>query len=516
MNTVKEHLMNADIALENRQYSVALTNFDKVIELSPNDVYAYSKAGAICVALGKFEDALHYFGRAMEIDPLNGDNAFNYGSACFFNRDFSKAFALYVEAEKLGCSDDVRVRLYYQMASLCSMRQDIDGALIYFQKCEESDSSGMISMNPELISEKMKLHMMRKDYAQAEKCAEQLVAAAPAQFKGYMVYFSLLMAAKRLDTAQKILDDAGRYASLSETDAFALVQQKAALLVAKAENGLIDRRTAGSDAEALLIAFANEHQLSQEQMVGLRLLRAEICTKTDAADQAIEQLNELLYGPKKTFRKAAPADLPDELTAEDLEEMIQSDMERIQERIDSGELDDDLGMYAETDFDEDGVEIRIYDDAVLNAEPPRTLPEVDEMETVTPVRLRLSTEEREKAQFLLLTCYLEQDDFVAVGKIAKQLKASENKYYRYYGIYTDALAERKVNGDSVFTQRKYAEAQAFFRSRTFSDKKDALASVFRARLYAEQGQYAKAQEIAQLLSDADRKAVCEYIEKCRA
>ena len=371
-------------------------------------------------------------------------------------------------------------------------------------------------MNPELLSAQMKLHMQSKDYAAAEKCAEQLVAAAPAQFKGYMVYFSILMAAKRYDAAQTVLNDAGKYATLSDADAFALVQQKAALLVAKAEHGLMDRRNAGSEAEKMLIAFANEHQLSQKQMVELRLLRAEICTKTDAADQAIEQLNELLYGPKKVVRNAVAAALPDELTTEDLEEMVQSDMERIQEKIDSGELDDDLGMYAETDFDEDGVEIRIYDDAALTAEAPSTSPEVDEMEPIAPVRLRLSAEEREKAQFLLLTCYLEQDDFVSVSKIAQQLKASENKYYRYYGIYTDALAERKVNGDSVSTQRKYAEALAFFRSRSFSDKKDVLASVFRARLYAEQRQYAKAQEIAQLLSDADRKAVCDYIEKCGA
>ena len=520
MDEIKEYLMNAEIALENRQYNAALAGFNKVIELNPNDVYAYSKAGAICVALGRFEEALSHFAKAVELDPRNGDNAFNYGNACFFNRDFGKAFSMYVEAEKLGCSDDVRVRLYYQMASLCSVRQDIDSALIYFRKCEESDSSGMIAMNPDLISEKMKLHMMRKDYAEAEKCAERLVAAAPTQFKGYMVYFSILMAAKRYDVAQKVLDDAGRYATLTDADAFALVQQKAAILVAKAEIGAMDRATAGREAESLLYGYAVGHQLSQEQTVQLRMLMAEIRSKTGAADRAINLLEELLYGAKKTATPAtpaaAPAELSEELSTEDIEEMVQRDMERIQEQIDSGELGDDLGMYAEVDYDEDGVEIRIYDDENLNGRAPRGEQEPEEPELAAPARLRLSAADREKAQFLLLTCHLERDDFAAVSKLARALKASENKYYRYYGIYTEALADRKLTGDSASAQRKYAEAQAFFRSRTFADKKDALASVFRARLYAEQGQFAKALEIAELLSDADRKAVCDYIEKCRA
>lgn len=517
MDAIKEYLLNAEIAMENRQYNAALTGFNKALDLEPENIYAHSKAGAICVALGRFEEALSHFGKAMELDPQNGDNAFNYGNACFFNRDFAKAFSLYVQAEKLGCSDDVRVRLYYQMASLCSMRQDIDGALIYFRKCEQSDPTGLISMNPDLISEKLKLHMLRKDYAQARKCAEQLVAAAPAQFKNYMVYFSLLMASRNYDAAQQVLEDAGNFAVLSEEDAFALVQQKAALLVAMAQNGSMDSAEAGHRAEELLDCYALNHKLTDTQMVQLRMTLAEILSKTGAMDRAIAQLEELLYGRKrKPATAAASPDLPEELSIEDLEEMARNDMERIQEQIDSGELDEDLGLYAEVDYDEDGMEIHCYDDAALDVPVRKNEPEEEEQRAAAPEKLQLSAADREKAQFLLLTCHLAQDDFAAVGKLAKILKTSENKYYRYYGIYTEALSERKLTGNSASAQRRYAEAQAFFRSRTFADKKDALASVFRARLYAEQGQYEKAGEIAQLLSDSDRKAVVEYIETCRA
>lgn len=517
MDAIKEYLLNAEIALENRQYNAALKGFSQVLELDPKNIYALSKSGAICVAMGKFEEALKHFGKAMELDPKNGDNAFNYGNACFFNRDFARAFAFYVEADKLGCSDDARSRLYYQMASLCSMRQDIDGALIYFRKCEQSDPSGMIAMNPSLIAEKLKLHMLRKDFAAAGKCAEQLIAAQPGLFKNYMVYFSLLMAGKRYDAAHQVLEDAGNFAALSEEDAFALVQQKTALLVARAEAGMMDRTEAGLTAEELLTAYAGSHKLSDAQTAQLRMTVAEILSKTGFTDRAIVLLEQLLYG-RSNAPASAPAEpvLPEELSIEDIEEMAQNDMERIQEQIDSGELDEDLGLYAEVDFDEDGMEFHCYDDAALDAPESKTEPEEDDRQAAAPVRLQLSAADREKAQFLLLTCHLAQDNFAGVSKLAKVLKSSENKYYRYYGIYTDALSDRKLTGDSVSSQRKYAEAQAFFRSRSFEDKKDALASVFRARLYAEQGQFAKAEQIAELLSEGDMKAVLAYIETCRA
>ena len=104
MDTVKESLMNAEIAFSNKQYETALDWYKKVLKEKPDDLYVLSRAGAICVPLGKFEEAMTFFGRAQKLDPENGDNTFNFANACFFNKDHGKAFALYVEAEKLGCS----------------------------------------------------------------------------------------------------------------------------------------------------------------------------------------------------------------------------------------------------------------------------------------------------------------------------------------------------------------------------------------------------------------------------
>ena len=515
MDEVKEYLMNADIAFDNQQYETALHWYNKVLELTPDDIYAHSRAGAICVPLEKYEEALMHFGRALELDPENGDNAFNYGNACFFQQDYTKSFAMYVEAEKAGCSDDVLPRLYYQMALLCSMRQDVESALVYFRKCEDADKTGLIALNVDLISEKLKLYMLQQDYANAAKCANQLVAAEPANFRWYMVHFSLLMAEKRYADAEQVLENAATYAVLSEENEFVLMLQRAALCLAISETLNGEEKAASfQKAEKMLLSYEASHSLSEESTVLLRMSLAELYSKNEKAQQAVDLLEGLLEGPKADAPAAAASAAQDiaELSDDDVEEMLQQHMEQIQEQIDMGEIDADMGLYAEIDFDEDGNEIRTYDEDAFGPieESAAVLEDVSE---TAAEPYQLSEENVEKIQVMLMNCYLQLDDFAAAQKMAQCLKNSENQYFNYFATYTDALAERKLTGDSAAANRKYAEAQAFFRGRMFADRKDSLAAVFRARLYVEQGQFAKAEEIAMLLSDEDRRAVSDYIEQ---
>lgn len=510
-------MMNAEIAFVNKQYSAALEWYQKVLEITPDDLYVLSRAGAICVPLGKFEEAMLYFGRAKELNPENGDNAFNYGNACFFNKDNTNAFEQYVEAEKLGCSDDVKPRLYYQMALLCSIRQDIKSSLVYFKKCEESDKTGLISLNPDLISEKLKLYMVQQDYANAEKCAAQLVAINPTDFKGYMVYFSILMAHKKHRTAEKILKDADAYAELSQENRFALSLQRASLYVTMGEENTAEREAYIRKAVAELEACAATQQLNGEQLAQLNLALAETFAKGGSNDKAIFILADMLAGTKPNTEEVLPeaaATGEYELSWDELYCMLDESLANIENLICNGWLDPDMGMYVLPEYDENGMPVHYYDQRAFGMEMPlQTAEETTHHEKqVCPV---LSLELREKAMFSLLTCYLAKDSFSEAEKIAKVLKHSKNKYYGYYGLYVSTMAYGKINGDSETTRRKYAEAIAFFRNKSFSDAADTLASIFRARLYAEQKKFEKAAEIAWLLPESDRKSVLAYIEQCR-
>lgn len=517
MDYVEDCLLNAEVAFSNKQYNEALTWYQKVLEKKPYDLYALSRAGAICVPLGKYEEALKYFGNAKELDPNNGDNAFNYANACFFNKDNVGAFSAYVEAEKLGCSEDIIPRLYYQMALLCSMRQDVKSALVYFKKCEEADRGGLVSLNPDLISEKMKLYMITQDYVNAGKCAAELVAIQPTLFRNYMIYFSIVMANKDFDKAEKILKDAQSYAETSPDDIVTILLQLAALYVARAENDTENRDRYFAQAINILENQINVAKLSSAQMVNVFLTLSEVYLKAEEYTKSIKCLQFILNGgvTLQTPSNDKNQDIAPELTLEEIETMMQADMELIQEKIDTGELPADLGLYAEMEYDEDGNLVPKYNETIFSL-----LNNFNEIKSVTFEEkqnksgvFEITTDIREKVYFTFLSCYLAMDDFRSAEKFAIALRHSGNKYYCYYGVYTCAMISGKLKMSDA--DKKYAEAIAFFRNKSFSDHSDVLAVLFRARLYAEQGMYEKAKEIAQLLAESDQRSLLDYINQCK-
>lgn len=517
MDEVRTYLLNADTAFANQQFETALEWYQRVLELTPNDLHALSRAGAICVPLGRFSEALSFFEQAKTLDPENGDNAFNLGNAWFFNRNPAKAFAYYVEAERIGCSEDVVPRVYYQLALLSSMRQDAKSALIYFQKCEDSDPSGMMSMNPDLISEKLKLYLAQQDFDNAEVCAAQLSAVNPTDFKGYMVYYSILMGHGKLDMAEKVLNNAEKYAELNTEDAVNLRLQMAALCISRGEREPENLEEYGKNAISILEECLGMPGLTQELKRQVQMSLAEACMKVDAVDRAIVILDEMLNGKRAVASPVTPVSEVT-LSEADIEEMLRQDMELIEEQINVGNLDENMAEEVDVEYDENGNPVRMYDEAVfafLNEDSSMSTVTENEPDDAAEVYQELPDDEREKAQFLMMSCYLAKDNFAEAQALAAAIKNSENRYYRYYAMYVEALAEMKQRPDAATTVRKYAEVIAFFRNQSFEDASDTLAVVFRARMYAEQGKYTKAEELAELLAEEDRAAVLKYVKECQ-
>ena len=512
MEDEKICLMNADTAFENKQYPEALSWYKKALGLDENNLYALSRAGAICVPMGKFSEALEYFERARQLDPENGDNYFNCGSAWFFNKNNVKAFEMYVQAEKIGCSEDVTPQLYYQMAMLCSMRQDNQSALVYFRKCQDSDPTGALSLNPDLISEKLKIYMLLKDFRETETCAAQLVAISPADFRAYMTYYSILMAHRELDKAEKVLQDAERYARMTAEESLTLLQQRATIYVAR--GNVNNEKSWFEKAAASLDTLLGRNDLDFRQRADSTVMLAEVCMRAGNVDRAVGLLNRILRDNTAPIEEPVQEQTAEEdLTQEDIELMMWEDMDRIQEKIDAGELDGDMGAYAYADYDELGNLVHYYDWDVPRESGART----DEKERKTEnLPRQLPAEIREKAIFTLLSCLLEKDNYAESYPVAKILKHCDNRYYSYFGRYAETMLYGKLAGmESGETVRKYSEAIAFFRSRSVSNPGDNLAAIFRARLYAEQKKFGKAEEISHLLAEEDRKAVINYIAQCR-
>lgn len=519
MSELREALMNAEIAYANKQYNEAYRWYKAVLRNSPDDLYVLSKVGSISVPLGKYDEALACFRRIMQLEPGVGDHVFNYANACLFMKNTTEAFAAYVRAEKMGCSEDVLPRLYYQLALICSAQEDRKSALIYLKKCEDNDPNGNLALKPDLISEKLKLYMMEEDYTNAEHCAAELVAIQPALLKNYMVYYSILMAHKKYDEAKAVLTSAQKYAVNTTEDRYHVVLQMAAVGIAESEEHPDEKLAYCHAALRLMYDLLADRDLTQEQYAQVVLTIAEAYTKANEFPEAIQCLKLLLA---ESTENAKPLSRTTEQTLQDLteyevEQMIQADIALVQQKIYTGELDPNLGLYVQPGYDAYGNEFRYYDPelfACLN--PPE---DDDQSEAAVPQNklegLVLPLAMREKVYFDLLTAYLAQDNFTEAEKYAMALKYSNNTYYAYFGLYTATMIARKISGLNTKTRKQYDEALAFFRSKAFANPGDTLATVFRARLYAEDGKCRKAEELAMLLPEKDRQSVLDYIESCR-
>ncbi len=133
---------------------------------------------------------------------------------------------------------------------------------------------------------------------------------------------------------------------------------------------------------------------------------------------------------------------------------------------------------------------------------------------------KLSADYYDRLYFTLLSCYTTIEDYKNAYQFGGMLKNSENVYYAYFGRYTEAFSMKKLAESSAeFSKEKadekYAETIAFYRSQMLQHPSNNYAVIFRARMYAEIGKFAKAEEMANLLSLDEKEAVMQYIDGCR-
>lgn len=514
-----EAMINGETAFSNENYALALKWFRKALEENPNDQRALLRAGTVCVPLDKYEESFEYFQKIMELDPEKGDNAFNLGNAYFLRGDHAKAFEMYADAEVRGCSANVKSRLYYQMALLCSMRKDVKAALLNFKKYEDSDRTGMASLNPDVISEKVKLYMMVNDLENAAKYAVQWITVSPAELRTYMVYFSILMAGKKYAAAEQVLAEAEKYAELDDDSAFKLKNERIKLLIAKADNSN-DGQPLLEQAYNITNSFIETADVSKQKELKLEL--AEICMKLSKYKEAIEIAEPLLQEPDVKNYEIEHHDVPyEELDDAEIEAMAEEDMQIIEDKIVAGEIDESIGEFAEVYYDEEGNPVRDYPEGMLDTEADAEIKEeVEASAEKTEAVVDTKPEFYDKLYFILLSCYAAVEDYANAYKLGGILKHSNNAYYSYFGRYTEAFSVKKLSVSSDKFSKEdadkyYAETIAFFRNRMLKGVNNNFAVIFRARMYAESGKFVKAEEMANLLVLDEKTKVMSYIEECR-
>ena len=529
----KEAVANADIAFANGNYENAVSWYDKALAEAPDDEYCLSKAGTSLVSMSRFDEAFGYFKRAVDSDPENGDNVFNLANAYFFSGDIPKAMENYTAAEMLECSDDVKARIYYQMALMCSLKQDYQSALINYQKYEDADKTGQASLDTDLISERVNIYIQVEDYDNALKYTLKWLNLAPSDMSAYIVYFNLLTATEQYGKALSVLDDAEKYAVKDENDKYAVDVSRANLYVNAAgtefdKDGDFNQKAYDMMNELVLSSVGDQNS-KNELVVGL----GELCISMGKVDEAIELMQMLSEQPESAVSTDVPKPTIPEASGSvdpaEIDELMSKDLSEMDAKVSSGEISDDLGDSMPVNYDEDGNPVREYPEGAFGTdENGYQLPDFKGIDMEALKKQEIEEEQAEKAEFMsrvnyiLLTCYAFKDDFENTLKYARIVKnVPDNTYYSFFGRYSEAyailqLAKQGKGFTMEDAEKKYSEELAFFRGEMIkASEESAYALIFRTRMYAELGKYDKAEELADLMTGEEKATLLDYIKECR-
>ena len=69
-------LDKGDCLYDQSEYQEAISYYDKVLGMDPNDVYALQSKGLALKNLGRYEEAISYYDKVLKIDP-NDTGALN-------------------------------------------------------------------------------------------------------------------------------------------------------------------------------------------------------------------------------------------------------------------------------------------------------------------------------------------------------------------------------------------------------------------------------------------------------
>ncbi len=527
----------ADAAFANKQYDAAYENYKRALEKDPDDVYLLSRLGSIATGLGRFKDAYAYLSHAVEVDPGNGDNYYNLGNPYFYNDDYPQSLEYFTKAETVGCSLSVLKKLYFQKALLCGARGDAQGALLYLDKYEKALSNDLRAIDPRIFVEKVKYNLVLQDFEEAEKNAAKLVTVQPTEVKNYLMYFAILMTLKNYGKAELVLRDAEEVAGDDPQMKNLVLTQKAAFYAELADIFSEEKDQSeeyyemATELYSALINEADNTAAKAEAKLGM----AELYLKDDKFSEAAELLQSMLPTGEITI---PDEDLPeiqvvenaydedsdeiDDFADEDEDEDEFGDDDEDEDEFGDDD-EDEFGDEDEDEFGDDDDEISDFadEDELYGEKPPVVFEEEEEPEEEEPEEDELPDEILDRTRYLLMSCYVSLEDYNNALSLAVGLIGSSNTYYSYFSRYAEAYAIRRLAAASqAYTKedadRKYAEAIAFFRSQMMRDSSDRYSIVLRARLYAEQGSYVKAEEMTKLLLEEERVSLLEYIEKCRA
>jgi type IV pilus assembly protein PilF len=169
----RSHTDLGAVYFQQKQYEIALEEFNTAIKINPNYALAYNGLGLVNADLGKSKEADGYFKKAIELEPDNSESRNNYGTFLCGKSRYDESIVQFMAAIKNPLYATPAVA--YTNAGICSIgKNDFTNAEGYFQKALQLDPlSGNAAFH--LASSQFN----RKDYIGAKKTLQNVLIAQP-------------------------------------------------------------------------------------------------------------------------------------------------------------------------------------------------------------------------------------------------------------------------------------------------------------------------------------------------
>lgn len=495
---VKDIIANSHLAFLNQENETALDLARQAISLDKDNPDAYKCAGNALMSLERYDEAVKNYSLAVKYDPNNGNRYYDLGFALATNEKMADAVKNLAKADELGCIPENLVQLYNLLGIICFDVGRYDDALINLSKAER-----LMGVNLDILERKAIIYGIKNDVRNGLQIANQIKLVAPSEYIGYKLAFKLLIQAGRLDAAEKELERARKFAVPTmdfyydwmtlELEKYQVDKDKSHFHTAL---DIIDKalKTVEPEVVSTIESYINA---------------AEIYLQLEDPDRTIECLNAAqapVDAYNNGFEVAENAMIePVTLTEYDIEDMLESDREKIAEEYDEYGLEE---LAESIEPDEEGNReyfTEIEDDPQENALVFR----LDETEDI-----ELTSDNEDQINRLFIGAYTLKKDFKKVVEYARVLQTSESVHNSYIGKYAEANALKELSAPNW--SAKYKEIIRFFRDAMIKDPTDIMAVTFRVQCCVDMEDYAEAEALCTLLTKEVRQPLLEKIAEAKA
>lgn len=196
----QEYLTQGNILLGQGKYDEALSYYKKAENEDPMNLDIYISKGITYANQEQLNRAKEQFEKALKINRRSGVTYFHLGSIELLEGNTSAGIENYNMAIANGYDD---AQLYYNLGLLYEEYGDSDLAIRNYSKAIQRDA-----LRPDIRIRKARLLIRLNHFNEALQALDETILTNPDVFEGYHIKFMLLIQMNRLDDAEKLLDTA--------------------------------------------------------------------------------------------------------------------------------------------------------------------------------------------------------------------------------------------------------------------------------------------------------------------